>query len=613
MQRIKAGLGRTIATAAAAAAMLIVPGLDAQAPPASGAPTTFLESIDVNLVNVEVFVTDKQGNPLADLVAQDFQIFEDGKKMKITNFQQVGAPARASAEGTAPGTEDRAPEAGGRIVLLVDNLTINPQNRRLILREVRKFVEDQLRGGSEVMIASYEGHLRIRQGFTRDRGRLLWHIDVLEQLGPLGVLRETERRSVLRDGLRTLQEIQRTIGSDTRGSESAHYLSNYAREIDIHAERIRGEVRGLLFALSHLVNALAVFPGRKALVYVSDGIPMRPGDELYYAIQESSSRMQPRLLETGSTDARHADINNRSAALGAISAGVEGSQRSARRGGTPAQGITDLSALANAGGVSFYPIKVLGNLGGVPADLEGEAAALYTPQLMSVRETNLSDTLRVMADSTGGATAIGADIGALLRRAEADLSRYYSLAYTPAHSGDGKYHEIKLKIRRKGARVRYRTGYVDKPLAAKLADRTSAALLLGLDHNPLGVSFEAGNARPGAEAGQWLVTLTVRIPLDRVTLAPSANLHVCELQLFIGAEDVEGRTAPIQGGALRIEVPQSEMEGVAAGRPYATQLQLLMHEGPQRLALGIVDPVTGSASFVSRDLVIGTGDAGESD
>ena len=97
----------------------------------------------------------------------------------------------------------------------------------------------------------------------------------------------------------------------------------------------------------------------------------------------------------------------RSAALGAISAGVEGGRGAARRGEAPAQGITDLAALANAGGVSFYPIKVLGNLGGVPAELEGDAAALYTPQLRSVRETNLSDTLRVMADSTGGSAAIG--------------------------------------------------------------------------------------------------------------------------------------------------------------------------------------------------------------
>ncbi len=611
MLRIKPGLGRVLAMAAVTAttlAMLVAPGLHAQAPPASGAATTFLGSIDVNLVNLEVFVTNKQGRPLTDLAAGDFQVFEDGKKMKITNFLHVGAPAEAPAEGAAPVTamEGQAPASGepGRMVILVDNLTVNPQNRRLILGEVRKFIEDQLQSGSEVMIASYEGHLRIRQGFTRERHRLLWHLDALEQLSPLGVLRETERLSVLREGLLTLQEIQRTIGSDTRGNESARYLSNYARQVDIHADRVRGEVQGVLFAVSHLVNALAAYPGRKALVYVSDGLPMRPGDELYFAMQEAASRLQPDFRQTDSADARQADINNRSAALGALSAGVEGSRDAARRGESPAQGITELAALANAGGVSFYPIKVLGNLGGVPAELEGDAAAIYTPQLRSVREANLSDSLRVMADSTGGSTAIGADITALLRGAEADLSRYYSLAYAPPHAGDGKYHQIKVKVRRKGARVRYRTSYVDKPVPAKLADRTSAALLLGLDHNPLGVAFAAGNAQPGPEAGQWIVTVVLRVPLDRVALVPSGGLHASDLQLYIGAEDLEGRTAPIQGGTLRIEIPEAEMERLA-GRTHDARLQLLLREGPQRLALGIVDPVAGKASFVSRDLVIG--------
>jgi hypothetical protein len=49
-----------------------------------GGHPTYLEVLDVNLVNVEVFATDKQGQPVPGLTAKDFEVFEDGRKMKLT-------------------------------------------------------------------------------------------------------------------------------------------------------------------------------------------------------------------------------------------------------------------------------------------------------------------------------------------------------------------------------------------------------------------------------------------------------------------------------------------------------------------------------------------------
>ena len=34
-----------------------------------------------------------------------------------------------------------------------------------------------------------------------------------------------------------------------------------------------------------LTDALAGLPGRKALLYVSDGLPMVPGEDLFHALQ----------------------------------------------------------------------------------------------------------------------------------------------------------------------------------------------------------------------------------------------------------------------------------------------------------------------------------------
>src|SRR5262245_56072566 len=48
------------------------------------------ERIDVDLVNVDVYVSDKKGNPLVALSPDDFQVFEDEKKVKVTNFLAGG-------------------------------------------------------------------------------------------------------------------------------------------------------------------------------------------------------------------------------------------------------------------------------------------------------------------------------------------------------------------------------------------------------------------------------------------------------------------------------------------------------------------------------------------
>ena len=63
------------------------------------APTSFLESLEVRVVNMEVYVTDRQGNPVEGLSEREFTVLEDGKKQRLTNFSYVPAGADASEGG----------------------------------------------------------------------------------------------------------------------------------------------------------------------------------------------------------------------------------------------------------------------------------------------------------------------------------------------------------------------------------------------------------------------------------------------------------------------------------------------------------------------------------
>src|SRR5688500_7238812 len=73
------------------------------------APPQFGELIEVNVVNVDVLVTDRDGRPVNDLRREDFEVLEDGKRIEITNFQVVKPATAESASRPAPSTGEPGP------------------------------------------------------------------------------------------------------------------------------------------------------------------------------------------------------------------------------------------------------------------------------------------------------------------------------------------------------------------------------------------------------------------------------------------------------------------------------------------------------------------------
>src|SRR3954453_11900939 len=66
------------------------------------APEPLVEKIDVSVVNVDVTVTDRRGQPVPGLSRSDFEIFEDGKPQPISNFYAV-ENAQAKADPRSAG------------------------------------------------------------------------------------------------------------------------------------------------------------------------------------------------------------------------------------------------------------------------------------------------------------------------------------------------------------------------------------------------------------------------------------------------------------------------------------------------------------------------------
>src|SRR5436190_12206896 len=108
-------------------------------------PVTF--KAEVNLVEVDAFVTDAQGNPVPDLTAADFEVLEDGKPQKISSFALVNIPIERGDRplfASAPIEPDVKTNrlVDGRIYLIVlDDLHVDFSRGPRVKAAVRQFIE----------------------------------------------------------------------------------------------------------------------------------------------------------------------------------------------------------------------------------------------------------------------------------------------------------------------------------------------------------------------------------------------------------------------------------------------------------------------------------------
>ena len=49
----------------------------------------YIETMEVNVISLDVFVTDKKGNPVTGLTVDDFIVYENGRPQDITNFSEI--------------------------------------------------------------------------------------------------------------------------------------------------------------------------------------------------------------------------------------------------------------------------------------------------------------------------------------------------------------------------------------------------------------------------------------------------------------------------------------------------------------------------------------------
>lgn len=560
--------------------LALSPALAQEPTPEPAEEETFFESIDVEVVNLEVFVADREGKPVSGLTREDFEVVEDGKPVEVTNFFGVEAETREAAPvpgapdpGTALPTGPAPGEQTLHLAVVIDNLTLTPQNRNRLLQSIEKDVLPRLRPADRALVAVVEGSaVRIVQRLTSDPAQLRAALEQTTLTAPQGVARVAEKRELLS----RIDSVGLQIPGESQNL-NVSIVEQLYYDLQTYAQQRTLEARTSLGAVSAFVSSLSGLPGRKAVLYVGGGLSVRPGEALYQAWQNKFGSIGP---------ARGLDMRSSS---------FEGRREDLTRA------FEDLVEHANANRVTFYSLGALEELG-ISAASGGSGN--WGLDLENLEKMNLQESLETLAGGTGGIAAVDlSDPRSMFDRMRQDFDSYYSLGYVPARRRDGKNRKIEVRVRgRKDLAVRHRQGRRDQTNRERMTDRTLAALTLDAGGNPLELAVDFVGEK--SEKKEYQVDVLVKFPLAKLVLLPKERFHEGQVILFVGARDSQGRMSPVQEIAVPIRVPNDQLL-TALGQTAAYKATLRLRPEPHTVAVSIRDELGNTDSAIAVEYTPG--------
>ena len=532
----------------------------------------FSEEVEINLVNIDVYVRDRKGKPVIDLTAEDFVVREDGEIREITNFTMLDEQVfRRADEAAVPGlsvVEAEAVQAGPVptirptwVVLYIDQENLHPLDRTRVLRRVREFVTESLIPPVQMMVVANEGSLKVKQSFTSDARQVVSVVRGLGRYSGGWVDRESARTDLV-DRMRDLKaEMSHGSGGGAKGNRQLF------QEVIAYAREEAFTLNMSLGGLHQVVDMLAGIDGRKSIIYVSNGLPMTPGLGLMH--EYATSFHDNSILTYRARFEKQAQY--RSLASGAASQEVV-----------------------------FHTLDA----GGLEVNIGGGADSSYgsDPTSSQVGSSNFQGSLRYLAERTGGIAIVNSnDVTGGLGRVRDDLYSYYSIGFPARGTGRDTVHRVDIKIPgRSGIDIRHRERFVHKSLETTVQDQVFSALLLGIDNNPMGVALERQTPVP-ASGDLWMVPVQISVPMSSLTLLPMGDDLVGHLVLVAGARDDAGKQSDVQREIHEIRIP-AEVD--ISGRGWTVDNRFLMQEGKHRIVVGILDQITRKASYATLNVKV---------
>jgi len=552
-------------------------------------PSTF--QAEVNVVDVDVVVTDDQGRTVVGLTADDFEVFDEGQAQKIAAFSFVDLDLTIPPEFPGVGRpvdedvrSNLEPVSGRMYVIVLDDMNIDALRTAVVRKYAREFVESYFGAGDIAAVTYTSGRVDASQEFTSDRQLLLASIEKFIGRAP---------RSVAMEALAKFYEDRLTLELDPPPGVPRENLPPLAADMQDTRMRTLGQsakptvdmtdferaqrVTVVFDAVRVLAEALTPVRGRrKAVLMLSEGFN--------YQLTEPFG-------------------------MRSVSDVVRATQDT-------------LNSAARAN-VNFYTIDPRGLVGAGTdfMQMTGPGMPNSATQAAIIDELRRTqDSLRVLAEETGGFAAIDSNsASSAFERLVESNSRYYVLGYTPPDDKrSGHFHRIDVRVKRPGLKVVARRGYAT-PRVQTLEDRkrdealrraraarrpdgdTTSSELRGVLESALqqrGVSLSVHAAPFRNRGNEASVALAIEIDGGRLPLSPPGTLEVS----FYSVND-QGRA----GSGVRKEINLAlKPETVARVKSHGLRLnpRVALAPGRYQLRIGVRESSAGQSGSVFYDLLV---------
>ena len=372
----------------------------------------------VNFVRVDVIATNRSGAPVSDLKINDFEIAEQGRPQKIETFKLVSLDGGLMATGDQTpqpirSDEDEQREAAKDDVRLfaifLDDYHVKAASSLGAREQIARFIDSQL-GPSDM-------------------------IGVMYPLSPLSSILMTRNHDAVKRG------VEQFLGRKYDYTPLNQFEEQYQFYPSEVVEQIRNDVS--LSALRALIMHMGgLKEGRKALILVSEGY---------------SSLLPPQLRDANAQAPGSGNPNRYNPTAGASGTDVVENRAQFQADADMELRLRDIYEEANHYNVSIYavdPRMLATNEFGV--DMPAIDERLDRQYLNSTMET-----LRTLALNTDGRAIVNRnDLTVAMKQIVVDTSAYYLLGYNSSFTAaDGKFHEIKVRVKRPGIELRARKGY----------------------------------------------------------------------------------------------------------------------------------------------------------
>lgn len=396
-------------------------------------------SSEVSLVSIPVFVTDKSGKAMPGLSVEDFQLFEDGRPVKVVSFQYIDTTEEEQQELIR-----QAPAARRRFLFLFDLSFTDPGGLHRAQAAARTFLRTKLAESDLAAVLTFDTNRGIRMvaNFTEDRA-LLSH--AVETLGVPSLAKINDPLN-LNFAVTDIQGGGRSTGGGGTNESVQALTDSFLKAL---AQRLRAadeglyqqQVLGLIGSFEELGRALRHVEGRKQLVYFSAGFNSQAlvGMQGNDARSASDAVTQGRLWEVDS-NARYGDARLRTI-------------------------FSEMTRVIASADTVVHAVDVTGL--GTDDSLTKTQVANDLGRTIQGR-----DSLNFVSAETGGRFFRDTnDLGIVLGEIRDMTSRFYILGYQPdTLKGPGQFHKLKVKVARKGANLSHRAGYFERvPVAQQTA------------------------------------------------------------------------------------------------------------------------------------------------